>query len=323
MATRGTITELGRSIVRRFERTTPWGLGTSFVLGAIAAVLGLVPWMIQGARLPLQNLWATSPLPEAMPLALLPFSQYALTTIVSLLVTGSVIAGIIDRLGDRLTADPGRRRSGTAALVAGVVVVQAVAVIQTAVTVRGGLETTSTATVYLAALVAGSAASILVGVLLLLLVARAPRAGVVVAVSLAAVPIGSWLTTIIAAPVAFVTAEQAAALSVVRWAPAVVVGLAIAWGGLATIGRWIAAVVALLSLWIAPAVVTAVSSAAGSRVLAPYPAEMLDYGLGVLRSALVVPALAVPPIIVAVVIAAVGIGLRLILARRRSIQPDG
>jgi hypothetical protein len=74
--------------------------------------------------------------------------------------------------------------------------------------------------------------------------------------------------------------------------------------------------VSLLLLWLVPALATAVSSAVGSRALLRAPLEMLDYGWGVLRSALFMPELALPPLVVAVVVAAAGIGLREVLARR-------
>lgn len=91
---------------------------------------------------------------------------------------------------------------------------------------------------------------------------------------------------------------------VVRWIPAVRVGAAIAWGGQRTPGRVAAAIGSLLLLWIVPAGITAVTSAAGSRVLLPHPAEMLDYGLGVLRAALFEPDLVLPPLLVALPVAA-------------------
>ena len=59
--------------------------------GAGSAVVGLLPWMITGMRLPLQNLWASDTLPKSMPVALLPLSNYAVTLIAGLLVTGDAV----------------------------------------------------------------------------------------------------------------------------------------------------------------------------------------------------------------------------------------
>ena len=72
----------------------------------------------------------------------------------------------------------------------------------------------------------------------------------------------------------------------------------------------------LLLLWVVPAFATAVSAAVGSRILLPYPLEMLDYGWAVFTSALLMPELVVPPLVVATVTAAAGIAARELLARR-------
>jgi hypothetical protein len=56
--------------------------------------------------------------------------------------------------------------------------------------------------------------------------------------------------------------------------------------GIQTIGRPIAVIVSLLVLLVGPTLVTAVSAALGSRELAHYPSEVLDYAVQVFRSAL-------------------------------------
>ena len=91
------------------------------------------------------------------------------------------------------------------------------------------------------------------------------------------------------------------------WLSGALVGAAIAWGGLGTRARVVAAGTALGLLWVVPATFTAVSSAVGSRVLLPYPAEMVEYGLGVFRVAASAPELVLPPILLAVVVAAAGV----------------
>ena len=100
-----------------------------------------------------------------------------------------------------------------------------------------------------------------------------------------------------------------------RWVPAILCGVAIAWCGISTVGRVITAFVALAAVMIGPAFATAVSSAAGTRVLARYPSEMVEYGVQVFQLALGTPALTLRPIITAVVVA--GAGLVLKVARRR------
>ncbi|MEV1128824.1 hypothetical protein [Agromyces sp. NPDC049794] len=282
------------------------------LIGVASALLGLLPWLITGMRLPLQNLWATDTSPDRYPLVLLPFSQYAITLITAIIVTGAAIAGIVARATRKRLP-----RFGAAAIVIGVLAVQIIATVQTSIVVRDGLQERGESALYLAALVAGTSFAILVGVLVLLLIAKAPRAGAVVGLSIAAVAVGPWINGLVVPFGTAGTTELAWLLDVTRWIPPVLIGAAIAWGGVNTVGRVLAAAFALLALWVAPALMTAISNAVGSRVLARHPAEMLDYGLGVFGMALWIPELALPPLIVAVAVAAVGLVGRAIVTRRR------
>jgi hypothetical protein len=285
------------------------------LIGAVAAIAGLVPWLVTGARLPVQNLWASTVIPGQMPVALLPFSQYALTLIAAVIVVGSVIAGVFARASRARRAR--HPRFALVSLVVGVAVVQVAALVQTTLTVAHGLRNTPASGLYLAALVAGTAAAITVALGLLVLIARAPAAGVVVAISVAGVALQSWLNALVL-PFGVVPTEPGLALlGAIRWVPAVVVGLAVAWAGVRSIGRVIAAIVGLLVLWTAPAAVTAVSAAAGSRVLAAHPADMLDYGSQVFASALGVSGGSVSLLLPAIVVAALGLGVRWAIGRRR------
>lgn len=283
------------------------------LIGVASAAIGLLPWLITGMRLPLQNLWAMEVAPDRYPVVLLPFSQYAITLIAALIVTGAAIAGIVARA--TRTRLP---RIGTATILIGVLAVQVVAVVQTSIVVDGGLQQRFESALYLTALVAGTSAVILVGALVMLLIARAPRAGAVVALSIAAVAFGPWVNALVVPFGTIGTTEVAWLLDLTRWIPPVLVGAAIAWGGINTVGRVLAAAFALLALSITPALMTAISSAAGSRVLARHPAEMLDHGLGVFGMALWIPEIALPPLIVAVAVAAIGLVGRLIVTQRRT-----
>jgi hypothetical protein len=292
-------------------RRLPWW--ACLLIGIASAVVGLLPWLITGMRLPLQNLWATETLPDEMPIVLLPFNQYALTLLVAILVTGAAVAGITAR-----AIRPRRPRFGVVATLVGVLAVQVVAVVQTTIVVEAGLQERSESTLYLAALVAVAALSVLVGLLVLLLVAAAPRAGAVVGLCLAAVLSSSWFSGIVVPFGTVQTVEFTGVLSVLRWIPPILVGAAIAWGGVNTVGRVLAAVFGLIVLWIAPALITAVVNAAGSRVLARDPRAMAEYAVDVFGMALTMPSLALPPLIVAVVVAATGLVGRAVLARARS-----
>ncbi len=283
------------------------------IVGMLAAIVGLLPWLVTGMHLPIQNLWAVDSVPEDMPIALLPFSQYTITLIVALIVTGSALAGGFARL-----TRAQHPRFAFAAIMIGVLLVQVLAIMQTAVTVASGLAESPAAKVYLLALTLGTIAANVIGLLILVLIARAPAAGATVGVSLAAVTVSVWLGALIAHPFDFdVSQTGRALLSATRWVPAVIVGLAVAWCGLATIGRVAAAIVSFLALWIGPALFTAVSAAAGTRVLAAYPAEMLDYGVQVFFSALGVKGGSAALLIPAVIVMVLGLTVRWALRRRR------
>ncbi|MCJ1698699.1 hypothetical protein MT356_03120 [Rathayibacter festucae] len=286
----------------------------SLGVGVAAGVLGLLPWLLTGLRLPLQNLWATDVLPEEMPLALLPFSQYFLTLIVSVIVVGSALAGLAARVGRR-------RGIGPLGAALGAVGVQVVALVQSALTVSAGLREDRDSDLYLAAIVGGTVAAIAVGALLLLVIARAPRAGAAVAISFAAVAAGGWLTGVVAPLSRDGSAAGVALLNAVQWLPGILAGLALAWCGVLSVGRVIAWIVSLAVLWVGPVLVTAVSAAAGSRVLARHPLEMLDYAQAVFTSALMLPAVSLRTPATALVVAALGVAALRAWHARRTASP--
>lgn len=281
-----------------------------FLIGLGGAVVGLLPWLVTGARLPLQNLAADQTTTDT-PFALLPFSQYFLASIVALLVVGAAAAGIAGRaLADR------RPRFGTTLLVGGLMVGQLLAAVQSSVVTIGMLEESTRTAVYAGAVIAVIVVSLLVSLLVVLLIARAPVPGATIALSMSAIVSAGWIGVALRDVMTYGPNELTQVLlTILRWMPAVLVGCAIAWCGFRSAGRVIAVVVSLLALWIGPAFFTAVSAAAGTRVLAPYPAEMAEYGVQVFLMALTMPELVIPPLIVALVVGVVG---SLLLARRRN-----
>ena len=286
-------------------------------LGAAAAILGLLPWLVRGGRLPLQLLWEQSTLPGDMPFVLLPFSQYAIFFLLGLLGTGFVAAGIAVRsAGARVT------RAGSWATWGGVAVVHVVAVAQTTVVVAQGQESGAAGALYLAAILVVVVVAVGLGTLGYWLIARAPVPGAVIGLTIGAICFGNWLGGF-ASPLVSLPDEFATwiAQNVLRWVPAVGVGAAIAWGGLTTWGRRAAALVALLILWIQLPLTTAISSAT-SRVLLRYPAEMLDQGAGVLRMVSVMWDVTLPPLLVAFVAAGLGLAARWFIRRRTSTLDD-
>ncbi|KQR66418.1 hypothetical protein [Frigoribacterium sp. Leaf172] len=281
-------------------------------LGVVAVIVGLAPWLLTGARLPLQNLWAApvveadgvTAAPESMPVSLLPFSQYALTLQASLLITGSAVAGLVAR-----AAGARRSRGAVIAVLAGTVGAQSVALVQSSVTVTGGLADRVESVVYLGAVVGAAVAGIAFGVVVLLLIARARRGAAVVGLAVGAIALAQWGYALVYPPFSLVTENVPVADSVLRWLPAVLVAAAIVWAGVSTIGRAVGAAVALIALSVGPAAITAVSNVAGSRVYASYPFEMVEIAGGIFTSALASPA-TWRAVLVAAVLAGIGLALR-------------
>ncbi|MFS0732324.1 hypothetical protein ABC304_10015 [Microbacterium sp. 1P10UB] len=288
----------------------PLPIGIWLLIGVGGGVVGLLPWLITGARLPLQNLAADQTTTET-PFALLPLSQYYLTTIVALLVVGGAATGIAVRALHRR-----RRPFAVMAAVGGLLLVQLIAAVQAATVTNDLLRQTAQSRLYLAAVLAVVVVSLLMSLLVVLLVSLSPRPGATIALAMAAIVAPSWLgvmfeEVLLLGPPGVVDVI----LFVLRWLPAVLVGCAIAWCGFRTVGRAIAVVVSLAALWIGPAFFTGVSNAAGMRVMAAYPAEMAEFGIQVFLSALTALEIVFPPIIVAAVIGVAG--ALLLDARRR------
>lgn len=284
-------------------------------IGAAAALLGLLPWLVTGARLPMQNLWAGAP--ADAPFVLLPFSQYAVSLIGAILIVGALTAGIAGRALGAASA-----KGATPLLITGVVAVQLIAIVQTAVTVHAGLRIGDDATIYVAGLAAGAVFVVLIGVGVMALLIRAPRAGALIGLVIGAIAMSTWIAALIAplgsTPVDMPSAPALVMLVLVMpWVTPVLAGIAIAWAGVNTPGRIAAAIASVILVWVAPALLTGISSALGTRVYANSPGDMLDYGVNVFGMALLIPELALRPIIATVITAAIGLGIRRLLARRR------
>jgi hypothetical protein len=118
----------------------------ALAIGLAAGLLGLAPWLITGARLPLQNLWGT----QEMPLALLPPNQYESTTLVALMVTGGAAAGFAVRCWS-----PVRRLLATWCATGAVAAGQVAAATQAFMVLGGGLAPGQMSSLYLAGMLAG------------------------------------------------------------------------------------------------------------------------------------------------------------------------
>lgn len=293
------------SSTRRGEPSVQWW----YAFGAAAAVLGLTPWIATGMRLPLQNLWAAVP-PDEMPRVLLPFNQYAITLLLGLIVTGYAIAGLLVRV-----LGPTRRWSVAAAWT-GTAAVQLVAGVQTVATVAAGPWRSRLATVYVLGMVGVIMLANIAGALILYLVGRAPVPGAVVGWALAAIAARWWLTGgSYPLPAGSFPSGASALAPLAVVLPGIVLGAALAWGGWGSRARVTAAVGSVIVVWIVPALVGAVQIAAGYRVYAGHPAELMHVAWTTVGRLLVEPEGVIAPL---VALALGVVGAALLAVRRRS-----
>lgn len=288
----------------------------SFVIGMLGAVLGLLPWAVAGT-LPLQNLWATQAMPENMPFVLLPLSQYSVTLLFSLLVLGGVFAGLAIRVARR------RRAMAAWAAAVGVALVHLVAALQSFLVLAGGLGLTngsgdSRAVLYFGGLLGGAIVAALLAQLGLWMTARPSVAIASLGVALAAVPFAMWVArwfSAFAGPIG----PPPIVSTLGYWLPAVIVGAALVWCGIFPLSRLVVWVVALLSVWVVPAVFTAIGYGLGMRVLQGDLGEMAEASLQVFPN---VMAEMWRPVVLAVAIAVVGTIVRVAMAKRATPAAD-
>jgi iron complex transport system permease protein len=313
------------------RRSGAGGVLLALAVGVAAAVLGLLPWIVAGLRLPPQNLWAEDVAsPADMPIALLPLNQYTAALLAAVIVVGGGAAGVAARI-----LRPRLPRAGAWLVVAGLVVAQAAALVQTArVTADGlgmddpqpaGVDRTgaviSEAQVYLVAFVAGTVAAIALAAVVALVLALAPAGVAVVAAAVPAVLLATWVSGAVPPTEAWSSPVAPVLTAVARWVPPVALGLAVAATGLRGAGRIVGSVIAVVLLWVGSAVVIAVSSALGSRALLRYPLELADYAGAVFIAALGSPARVLPEL--AVLLAVAVVGAVVVRRRQRRQRPVG
>ncbi|MEU4383708.1 hypothetical protein [Promicromonospora sp. NPDC023805] len=235
-----------------------WAVAAVLV-GAGAALVGLLPWLLTGMRLPLQNLWASPTLPEDMPVALLPFNQYMVLSLIGMLVVPGVIAG----LAARWWPWPNPRRTATLAT-AGLAAVQVVATVQTLLTVVPGLRAGTASQIYVAAITAAVVVSLGVCVAVCGMLARGSVPTVVLAACVGSIAVGHWLTAF------FAVGNTPTFLALLihhggQYAPAVLTGLALAWCGWKPARRLLVWIAALLLLWVGTAVLDTILAVVSYR----------------------------------------------------------
>ncbi|UXM91092.1 hypothetical protein [Paenarthrobacter sp. JL.01a] len=282
----------------------------ALLIGAFAGALGLLPWWVTGAKLPLQNLWADPVMPEQMPLALLPLSQYEVLTLIALLTTGGALAGLASRLWN-----PDHRTIAMWCAVGGVLMVQVVATAQSFTVLNDGLAGGKLAGLYYFGLLACVILSILASVVAQLLIGAKSRAATALGAGFVAVPVTSWAVQWV---IGFAGRSNMPleVPTIAHWVPAVLVGCALAWCGLKPAARITVWVLDLAFLWAVPAVFTAVQSVLATRAIAGDIPEMLSMGLQILIAALGPDGGAWQTLLLAVGIGLAGAGIRAFAGRR-------
>ncbi|MFF2841364.1 hypothetical protein [Paenarthrobacter sp. NPDC057981] len=286
----------------------------ALLIGTLAGALGLLPWWITGAKLPLQNLWASPVMPDQMPLALLPLSQYEILTLVALLTTGGALAGLAVRLWN-----PARRAIAMWCAVVGVLMVQVVATAQSFTVLNDGLAGGKLTDFYYFGLLACVTLSIAASIVAQLLIGSTSRAATALGVGLVAVPFTSWAVQWVIG-VAGRSNMPLEVPTIAHWIPAVLVGCALAWCGLKPARRTIVWVLDLAFLWVIPAVFTAVQSVLATRAIAGDVTEMVLMGQQVLTAALGPDGGAGQTLLLAVGIGLAGAGIRAMTGRKNPAQ---
>lgn len=299
------------------QATTRGRIG-AVAVGVVSASVGLLPWWVTGARLPLQNLWATNTLD--MPIALVPFSNYEVLTAAALFIVGAGIAGLIAGFTPALRA----RRWW---VILGASGVQLIALVQTAIVTRAGLRDDGESALYFGVISALLALSLIVAFATAVLCSKPFGSSASVGITGRWAPPG-WLigTTLFVSfiidwvwawLVAFAPFQDYPTMMVVTpWVAPLGVGLAIILTGIHTTGRIVAALSSLVILWLLPAAVAATVFTLGSRAMLREWQSAIEYGLQVFREALFTPEVSLRPVVGAIVIATIGLTVRYVLGRR-------
>ena len=198
-----------------------------------------------------------------------------------MIVVGAALAGAVVW---------GARALGVAvsarAVLGGVIGLQIVALVHSTWALAHGLEDTKRAHLYLGVLACTAALTILIGIPILLALARGNAAPVALAVATTAAALTVWLPGLTYALVPISTQVPLAVYKVLEWLPPVMTGVAIGWCGVRTVRRGAASVGALAIIWVGPALATAISYAIGSRIYLQFPRELWPAGSQVFRAAL-------------------------------------
>ncbi|MBT2588343.1 hypothetical protein [Arthrobacter sp. ISL-95] len=288
------------------------GALTGLAIGFASAALVLVPWLLTGARLPVQNLWQYEVLPGDMPRALLPVSEYYALRIAVMLFIGGTLAGLAVRLLRRLVEVP----PWSAAV--GVLVVHSIAIIQSFAVVADGLRlheprVDQRAVLYFGGLLGGTIFAVFLTQGVFWLATRKSVSVASLGMALSAVPFSLWIVdtaSMLSSPGALPPEIPA----IGKWLPAVLVAVVLAWCGLHPLRRLLVWITSLAGLWITPALFTSVGNALGMRVLNGDLSAMREVATEIFPLAL---GLFLPPTLLALALATVLTGVNMTIRRRR------
>lgn len=293
---------------------TPTARLLPFLIGVGGGLLGILPWLVGGARLPLQNLWVVATMPDDMPIVLLPVSQYFAVLLFALVLLGGVFAGIAVRILSR------RRSVAVWAAALGVLAVHVVAILESFVVVAGGLSLTDAMSlVYLGGMLGGAVVAALLAQLAFWMTSR-PSVGIAAfGVALAAVPFGQWVARWF---LAFTGDAFAPAFlpELTRWIPAVVGGIALAWCGIRPAWRIVVWVVSLLTLALLPSLFGAIQYGLGSRILGGNLVEMASASVQIFP--MLLQEAGFMSVVVALVIGVVGTVVQMFVPTRREADAE-
>ncbi|MCI1674801.1 MAG: hypothetical protein LKJ57_03920 [Ancrocorticia sp.] len=225
-------------------------------LGLIAALIGMLPWLVDSAHLhlPLQNLSTLTP--EQQPIALLPINQYYLGEIAAILIVGFAIAALCAR-GCAST----RRATGWTFL--GTFLVTVIALVQSFLATQRTLESGRTSTLYLTFMMVALAACYIVAIVAFLLLTAANAAARIIGSAVALTFLTQWFESLAGSVTSLASFPHAH--MVWLYLPYALLGWVIGWSHLRTRGVQLSAAASIILLVVGRAFLVAITFAAGTR----------------------------------------------------------
>lgn len=227
-------------------------------LGAAGFALGLLPWQVHGARLPISSAWPAHEV-EATPWVALPFGEHRAGTLLAVSVVAGSLAVLLPHLVRYVlarTRSRSPRRPALVPVVVGALLIHGATLLQTLLAVGPGLSGRREAGLLVAALTTIAVVGGLAGLGLGLLACRGRPVAGALAASASVWMLPSWLTLLLVPDPIATSPLQSSLSTLVPWLPAVLHGVALARLGLASPARMAAWPVTLGLAVLAQAVTT-------------------------------------------------------------------